>query len=159
MALEYSYGQAVSMSVSDFAAALHQRAVDGEVLRGDTNVDALLGRGAGLSGGAVVSVYRQAPYVLDSVVHDFDFAPTVGIVVRFDKFGDMRIQRDELVSLALAALDIDSGDAIGHVDYERVWLLRRDGRLVLGEHHLWTPEHLAMVPYPYERGELAFAEG
>ena len=159
MALDYSYQQAAGIPVNDFTVKLHQRAVVEGVLRADSHVEQLLGRGGLSVGGAVVSIRPKPPHQLDPVANDFDFAPTVAINVRLDKFGDLRVQTDELVSLAVTALQIDPGDSIGHVGYERIWLLRRGGRLVLGNDSIWTPERLAMVPFAYERGDLLFSDG
>lgn len=59
----------------------------------------------------------------------------------------------------LGLLDRVTGDAVLHYEYSEVWLLRRDGQLVLSDSDdVWHPEHLARVPHRYERARLVFSD-
>lgn len=69
----------------------------------------------------------------------------------------VRSQQDEMVWLAGGLLARLPGDAVLHWDSELAWLVRKGGRLVVSERDdIWTPERLAMLPVPFERGALAF---
>jgi len=113
------------------------------------------GPGAHVRGGMLVSVVESTPqpYVAP-VERTFGFASVLNVLFRFDKFGDSAGQRDDMVRLVVAVLADVVGDAVLEFAGENVWLLRREGRLVVDvDGGFWTPELLALLP-PHDRAEL-----
>ncbi|MEY9944121.1 SitI3 family protein [Kitasatospora sp. GAS1066B] len=89
------------------------------------------------------------------------FTPTVSVVFRLDKAGDISGQQDDMVRLASGLLSQVPGDAVLHFDYEDVWLVRQDGQLSLKERSdLWPALRLSGVSLPYGRQthEFVFPE-
>lgn len=85
--------------------------------------------------------------------------PTVSAAFRLGKDTDITGQQDDMIRLTDALLTEVPGDAVLHLDYEDVWLVRQDGRLSLSERSdLWPPHRLATVSEPYRRRTHEFAD-
>ena len=111
-----------------------------------------------LAGGVMVQVDRPFVSGEDPFVADFGMARAATVDATFDRDGDFDDQVDELLQLLFALLSAVGGDAVLHYDYAEVWLVRREGRVVLSDDDdIWTPDRLALVTVPHERSHLAFA--
>lgn len=61
-------------------------------------------------------------------------------------------QQDDMILLIARLLEWVDGDAVLQYRYEEVWLLRRNGELILNEgDDLWRPKRLALMTQPYRR--------
>ena len=115
--------------------------------------------GATTGSGLWVSVLEANPWRWDPVVQDLGFTPTVRAAFRLDKVTDTIEQTDDPIGLVAGLLDRVPGDAVLHLGYEVIWLLRRKGDLSLNERDdLWQPQRLAAVQHPYRRVTYAFSE-
>lgn len=111
-----------------------------------------------LSSGLMVEVDRPFVSGEDPFVADFGMARAATVDATFDTGRDFDVQVDELLQLLFGLLAVVAGTAVLHYEYAEVWLVRRDGRLVLSDDdHIWTPDRLARVEAPYERSPLTFA--
>ncbi|MFB7126463.1 SitI3 family protein [Kitasatospora sp. NPDC056273] len=80
------------------------------------------------------------------------FTPTVSVAFRLGKDTDPSGQQDDMTRLADALLARVPGDAVLHLDYEDVWMVRQDGQLTLSERSdVWPPNRLAAISEPYRR--------
>ncbi len=74
------------------------------------------------------------------MITDLGFSPTVSVVFRLDKQGEIADQQDDMIRLISGVLDRVPGDAVLHKDLEQIWLLRRGGDLSVSEQDdLWPP--------------------
>lgn len=68
---------------------------------------------------------------------------------------DAMAQLDEMLTVVFGLLERVPGDAVLHYEESEVWLVRRDGELILTDNdRIWIPERLARVPPPYRRAPL-----
>ncbi|MEU3566770.1 SitI3 family protein [Kitasatospora sp. NPDC006786] len=85
------------------------------------------------------------------------FTPTVSVAFRLGKTTDVSGQQDDMIRLSDALLARVPGDAVLHLDQEDVWMVRRDGELILGERSdSWPPDRLATVSGSYRRRTYEF---
>jgi hypothetical protein len=105
-----------------------------------------------------VTTARPRPFP-DALEEEFGIVHTCWVVFREDGDHDRFGQRDQMVWMVAGLLGRLPADAALHYQYEVLWLVRKEGRLVVNERDdIWTPGRLAMLPSPYERAALAFAD-
>lgn len=127
-------------------------------LLADTSPGELVGATLTLTSGLWVSVSPPFFSGEDPFLTDFGIERGASIDLQIDGMHDPEPQLDELLSLVLALLDEVPGDAVLHYASVEVWLVRRDGRLVLNDSDdIWPAGRLVTVTRPYERAPLAFA--
>ncbi|MGW3181586.1 SitI3 family protein [Kitasatospora sp. NPDC001119] len=116
-------------------------------------VDTLVAPGALTAYGTWIRVTQRRPIAWgDPQIGGRVFTPTVSIDFRLGKNADLSGQQDDMVRLADALLARVPGDAVLHLDYEDVWMVRQDGQLSLSESSdVWPPNRLAAVSGPYRR--------
>jgi len=94
-----------------------------------------------------------------TVLNRFGFTPTVTVVFRYDKEGDFGVQYDDMARLASELLERVPGDAVLHLDYEVIWLLRLHGEVSLNERNdIWPPHRLALITSPFRRATYHFED-
>src|SRR5690606_4266207 len=92
----------------------------------------------------------------DPVTEELGFNPTVDVTFRLAKDAASP-QQDQVVGLVAGLLRRVPGDAVLHYLGEHLWLVRRDGELVVNERpDFWSPERLAMLPTPFRRAHVPF---
>lgn len=124
-----------------------------EVADGPTPADATLT----LTSGLWVSIAPSFISGEDTFVADFGMARAATIDLQVDGTRDVEPQYEQMLQMVLGLLAALPGDAVLHYAYATVWLVRRDGQLILNEEDdVWPPERLASVDVPYERSHLAF---
>jgi hypothetical protein len=117
-----------------------------------------------LASGQLVSVRRIERH-LGTTHDDFGIDPALDVdfyVNQRAEPGDLDAllaqQEAEMVTIALALLDRLPGDAVLHREYDQVFLVRRDGRLVLSDDpDVWMDDLLPLVTQPYQRAALQFS--
>lgn len=122
-----------------------------------------MGDGVLLRGGtwcrAGAAVPSEEPWP-DPLEEAFGIKQTSWAVFREQGEQDRQHQRDEMVWLVAGLLARLLGDAALHFQYEVLWLVRRDGRVLVNDRDdIWTPDRLAMLGQPYERVPLRFSDG
>jgi hypothetical protein len=158
VSISYYLELAAQAPAAQVAAELHQVATTMGALDTSVAADALLD-GAVTGAGTWIRVAEEKPWPDSVVLTDLGFSPTLTVVFQLDKFADHAGQKDGMVRLVTGLLDRVAGDAVLHLDYETVWLVRRGGELELSEREdLWTPARLSAVPPGYRRAALSFAE-
>lgn len=114
-------------------------------------VDAVLTLTSGLRASVSLPV-SSGP---DPFVADLGIERATTVDMQMNATGPAGPQIDEMLHLVFSLLARLPGDAALHTEYTEVWLVRRDGHLVLSENDdLWRPDRLARVPSPYERASL-----
>jgi hypothetical protein len=107
---------------------------------------------------AWVRVYERSPAPWSPLTTDFEITPTVAVGFSVCKHDRIPEQQDVLVRLAIGLLDRVTGDAVLS-GVEAIWLMRRDGELILNERNdIWSEHRLAKLHQPYQRRALAFSE-
>ena len=102
---------------------------------------------------------ESRPRPWNAVITDLGFIPTVLVVFRLSKENGATPQQDDMLRLVSGLLDRVSGDAVLHLDYEHIWLLRHGGDLSLNERDdLGTPHRLAALSQRYRRTTHTFSE-
>ena len=162
MAIDFHLELGAPATPERVAGELLALAVEGGLLPAGTEATDLLGPGAVLRAGAwckVVAANNPFPWP-PPVEADFGIVRTCWVAFRLDLRSDaVRPQQDEMVWLCSGLLARLPGDAALHSDYEVLWLLRKEGRLLVSDRDdIWTAERLAMLPQPYERAHLAFSD-
>lgn len=110
-----------------------------------------------LTSGLRVEVVRQSVSAEDPFMADFGMVRAATVDFTIDGRVDPDRQLDELLQMVFGLLEVVRGDAVLHYEYEEVWLVRRDGQLVLNDDDvMWPPEELARIDLPYQRSHLAF---
>ncbi len=102
---------------------------------------------------------ESRPQPWNVVITDLGFIPTVLVVFRLSKENGATPQQDDMIRLVSGLLDRVPGDAVLHLDYEHIWLLRRGGDLSLSERSdIWPPHRLAALSQRYRRATHTFSE-
>jgi hypothetical protein len=110
-----------------------------------------------LTSGLLVEVVGQSVSGGDPFVADFGLVRAATVDFTIDGRSDPDRQFDELLQMVFGLFEVVRGDAVLHYEYEEVWLVRRDGQLVLNDDDvMWPPEELARIDVPYQRAHLAF---
>jgi hypothetical protein len=153
MALSYSLELVTPLSVTEVARKLDEVARSLRLFDASATVDALLGEGALTMYGTWLRVVTRKPTPWgDPLIGSRIFTPTVSVVVRLDKDADITGQQDDMTRLAVGLLPQVPGDAVLHLDYEDVWLVRQNGKLSLSERSdLWPANRLPTLSLPYRR--------
>ena len=95
----------------------------------------------------------------DPFIADFGVARASTVDLQTNATRPIGPQIDDLLDIVLELLDRLPGDAVLHYGYSEVWLVRRDGRLLLSDSDdIWRLDRLARFPGPYERVPLRFAD-
>lgn len=153
MAISYSLELVTPWAPAHVARKIVDLAQSMRMFAAPTTVDKLLEDGALTAYGTWVRVTPRQPVPWgDPQIGGRVFTPTVSIDFRLGKDTDISAQQDDMTRLAYALLVQVPGDAVLHLDYEDVWMVRQDGRLTLSESSdLWPPKRLAAVSGPCRR--------
>ena len=160
MAISFSLNLATPSPVAQVARELHGVARNLGLLAASTTADDLLDdEGAVTVLGTWIRVREAKPRPWNPVVNDLGFTPTVSIAFRLGKRDELDHQQDDMIHMVSRLLDRVPGDAVLHLDFEHIWLLRRGGDLSLNERDdLWTPNRLAALSQRYRRATHTFSE-
>jgi hypothetical protein len=119
----------------------------------------MLDEGAATTLGTWTRVIEVETQPWNPVVTDLGFTPTVAVVFRLDKQGEVSYQQDDMIRLVSGLLDRVPGDAVLHSGFEDIWLLRCGGELSLSEQaDIWPPQRLAGLSQRYTRTTHTFSE-
>ncbi|MFD4657052.1 SitI3 family protein [Kitasatospora sp. NPDC058444] len=153
MAISYSLELVTPWAPAHVAQKLVDVAQPMRIFDIPASVDTLLEDGALTAYGTWIRVTPRKPIPWgDPQIAGRVFTPTVSIDFRLGKDTDISAQQDDMTRLADALLAQVPGDAVLHLDYEDVWMVRQDGQLTLSESSdLWPPNRLAAVSGPYRR--------
>ncbi|MGW3178964.1 SitI3 family protein [Kitasatospora sp. NPDC001119] len=160
MAISYSLDLVTTWTTAEVARSLAEAARPMRLFDASASVDTLLGDGALTEHRTWIRVTpcRPTPWG-DPRIGGRVFTPTVSVAFRLAKHTDIPGQQDDMTRLTDVLLAQVPGDAVLHLDYEDVWLVRQDGELVLNERSdLWPPNRLAAVPGPYRRRTHEFTD-
>lgn len=120
--------------------------------------EAVLADGATTKLGTWIRLSEAKPRPWNPVITDFGFTPTITVVFRFATGDAMYDQDDDMIRMVSGLLGRFPGDAV-LTDYDDIWLLRRGGELSISDREdIWPSHRLAILPEPYRRDSLAFAE-
>lgn len=156
MAISYHLELATPLSAAEVARALHD--VASTVFVEPVQQEAALS-GTVTGSGTWLRVVEYDPQPWNVVVTDLELTPTVMAVFELGKTGDFDRQEADLVRLVSGLLTRIPDDAVLHQDHQTIWLVRRDGALTVNARDdVWSPELLALLALPNERGELSFAD-
>ncbi|MFJ6384115.1 SitI3 family protein [Kitasatospora sp. NPDC092039] len=160
MAISYSLELVTPWTTAQVAQKLADVAPSVRLFDTPATVDALVGDGAVTAYGTWVRVTPRKPTPWgDPQIGGRVFTPTVSVAFRLGKDTDASGQQDDMARLADALLAQVPGDAVLHLDYEDVWLVRQDGELSLSERSdFWPPNRLAAVSGPYRRQSHEFVD-
>ncbi|MEU6231807.1 SitI3 family protein [Kitasatospora sp. NPDC047058] len=158
MAISYSLELVTPLPTAAVAQEFAEVARSLRLFDPSTTADVLLDDGATTAYGTWTRVVTRKPTPWgDPLIGGRAFTPTVSVALRLGKDDDISGQQDDMVRLAVALLSRVPGDAVLHLDYEDVWLVRLDGALSLSERaDLWPANRLAEVPAPYRRESHEF---
>ncbi|MBV9025119.1 MAG: hypothetical protein JO362_15315 [Streptomycetaceae bacterium] len=92
----------------------------------------------------------------DDPVADLGIRPAVSVFFRYKKEG-YETQDDDLTKMVASLLKRFAEDAVLHFEYDSIWLLRRNGELLVNDTtEEWTPSRLALLPESFGRATLKF---
>jgi hypothetical protein len=158
MSISYTFELVTPLPATEVADRVLSIAGAGGVVEPSTTVDEVL-EGTGTVLGTWVRVMDTTPGPWDPVVEDLGIAATVRVIFWVGKKHEVSLQQDDMIRVVSGLLEAVSGDAVLHLHAEHIWLLRRDGDLIVSDNDdLWRPLRLAMIPSPYRRATLAFVE-
>ncbi|GHG23328.1 MULTISPECIES: SitI3 family protein [Amycolatopsis] len=158
MAISYDLEMATSSSPEQVARALLDAGRPLRLFEGSVTPEQVSRDGAVTPLRTWVRVYERNPAPWSPVVTDLGITPTVAIGFGIYKHDRIPEQQDELVRLVTGLLDRVTGDAVLS-GMETIWLIRRDGELILNDRDdIWPENRLATLPRPYRRKALAFSE-
>ncbi|MFD8707708.1 SitI3 family protein [Kitasatospora sp. NPDC059648] len=160
MAISYSLELVTPWSTAQVAQTFADVARSLRLVDASATVDALLGDGALTVYGTSLRVATRKPTPWgDPEIGGRVFTPTVSVVFRLGKDADISGQQDDMTRLADGLLAQVPGDAVLHLDYEDVWMVRQDGELTLSERSdFWPPNRLAGISAPYCRRSHEFVD-
>lgn len=158
MTISYRLEIATTFPAVDVANRLLELAgLDGALDLSAETHELLEGKGVKL--GTWLRIMDTRPEPFNPVVEDLGVNPTVSVSFRLGKEYAAHLQQDNMIRMVSELLSELAGDAVLHLHFERIWLLRRGGELTLSDDDaVWTPLRLSMVPPPYHRAALVFAE-
>jgi hypothetical protein len=161
MAIDFHFHLAPPTTAERVAATVLDLGGPQGVVPAGTTADELQGDGTTLRAGAWCRVTTPRPRSQPPPLEvDFGLVTACWLTFRVvPSNGSTVWQQDEMVWLVAGLLAHLPADAALHFQYEVLWLVRQEGRLVVNERDdIWTAERLAFLPPPFERGVLAFAE-
>ncbi|WP_158839985.1 SitI3 family protein [Saccharothrix deserti] len=157
MAISYTLDVKTPLSAAQVAGELHRVAVDVGLLAASTSETGVLDPGVVTTSGTWFRVIATPPSPWPPALTSFGFRPTVTAVFRFDKFGDIDTQTDDMIKLVSDLLGRVPGDLVLHCDLEEVWLLRSGDETVISDQDdLWPPHRTSLLAPPHHRKPLAF---
>jgi hypothetical protein len=151
---------AEALPAARVAKAVSDAATSSGSLRSDAVLHADPGGHITLVSGLHVQLFVPEPDPdPDEVAIAFGLDRAVSVWMRQNSSRPADAQYADVVTLTVGVLHQIESDAVLHLEYDRVWLLRRRGTLVLSDDdEWWSPDLLALVNLPYERAPLAFAD-
>lgn len=159
MAISYSLDLATPSPTAQVAGELHDVARAIGLLDASTTADDLLDEGVATGLGTWIRVVEARPRPWNAVITDLGFTPTVWVAFRLGKENGATPQQDDMIRLVSGLLERVPGDAVLHLHYEYIWLLRRGGDLSLSEQaDIWPPHRLAALSQRYRRATHTFSE-
>ncbi len=158
MALSYDLDLATSSSPEQVARAVLDVGRPSGLFQGAATPEQLSTDGAVTPLKTWVRVYERTAAPWSPLVTDFGITPTVAVGFGIYKHERIPEQQDDLVRVATGLLDRVTGDAMLS-GMDTIWLIRRDGELILNDRaDIWPEHRLATVRLPYRRKALAFSE-
>jgi len=143
--------------------ALNVRAVTAdEGLIASTGSDDLLTGVLTLTSGLWVSVSRlgDADPEVPTFGKELGVDSVAAVDLQLNGGRDAIAQLDEMLTVVFRLLERVPGDAVLHYEDSEVWLVRRDGELIVNDDdEIWVPDRLARVPPPYRRAPLVAPTG
>ena len=101
--------------------------------------------------GLTTYAYRFFDNYPSYIATDLGIEASMLIVFRLDKFQDWETQKKTLLRATLKLLRQVKGDAALLFNGEVVWLLHKEGELILNSgSDLWRPDDLVLVTLPYQ---------
>lgn len=159
MAIEYDFVVGTPAPVKQVAADVQEIALASGMVGAEVVPELVADEGVTTGSGLQVRVLEANPRPWDPVIQDLRFTPTVRVAFRLGKVADTTEQTDDMIRLVAGLLDRVPGDAVLHLGYELIWLVRRSGDLSLNERgDIWQPQRLAAVKEPYHRATYAFSD-
>lgn len=159
MAISYSLALATPSPTAQVASELHAIARALGLFDASVTPERVLGEGAVTRLGTWIRVVEARPRPWNPVITDLGFTPTVLAVFRLGKENGATPQQDDMIRMVSGLLDRVPGDAVLHLDYEHIWLLRRGGDLSLSEQDdIWPPQRLTALSQRYRRATHTFSE-
>ncbi len=159
MAISFSLNLATPSPAAQVARELHDIARAFGLFDASVTPERVLDEGAATVLGTWIRVREAKPRPWNPVVNDLGFTPTVSIAFRLGKRDELDHQQDDMIRMVSRLLDRVPGDAVLHLDFEHIWLLRRGGDLSLNERDdLWPPHRLAALSQRYRRATHTFSE-
>lgn len=158
MAISYSLDLVTPVTVLEVAQKLHEVGQSLRLFDVSVSTDALLGDGVRTAYETWIKVVSTKPVPWgDPLIAGRVFTPKVSVAFRIGKESDISGQQDDMVRLASALLSQVPGDAVLHLDYEDVWLVRQGDHLSLSERSdLWPAHRLTAFSLPYRRQSHEF---
>lgn len=158
MALSYDFEIATPTSLEQVACALLDVGRPLSLFEASITPEQVSRDGAVTPRGMWVRTYERRPAPWSPLVTDFGITPTAAIGFSLYKHDRIAEQQDDLVRVVTGLLDRLTGDAVLS-GMETIWLMRRDGELLLNERDdIWPERRLAALHQAYRRDTLAFAE-
>ena len=158
MAISYSLDLATPSPAAQVASELHDIARAFGLFDASVTPERVL-EGVATGLGTWIRVVEARPRPWNAVITDLGFTPTVWVAFRLGKDSEAGHQQDDMIRLVSGLLDRVPGDAVLHLDYEHIWLLRRGGDLSLSDRSdIWPPHRLAALSQRYRRATHAFSE-
>jgi hypothetical protein len=155
MSLGYTLAFARPLTAGDVARELLVIAREQDLLDASTSVDDLLEDGKATVHGTWLRVLDEDP-AEDDPVADLGITPGVSVFFRYKKEG-YATQDDDMTRMVSFLLSRFTEDAVLHLEYDSIWLLRRSGELLVNDTtQEWTSSRLALLPSPYRRAALRF---
>jgi hypothetical protein len=153
MAIDYNLDCATLLSVAEVATRLEDIGKAAGVFDASVTVELLMESGVNTRLGTWVRVVEERPpQPWHPVVAELGFTPTVSVTFRTAKGVDVSDQQDDMIRLVAPLLERIDGDAVLHLQFEQIWLLRKNGELTLHEgDDLWRPQRLALMTQPCRR--------
>lgn len=124
----------------------------------DVRIEKSKKRGVFLStdaSGLITDAYCFKDNDTSHIAADLGISAAMLIMFRLNKFTDLEAQKKVLIRLTIELLRQVEGDAVLLFNGEVVWLLRKQGELILNsDMNLWRPDALVLVTLPYEMKDL-----
>lgn len=112
-------------------------------------------KGEGLSSGLEVEAYVHETSGTPVLSDAFGVEGAAEVGMEVARHRDYFPQLQDVIRVTMEVLNLNDGDAVLHYELGTVWLVRRNGRLVLSDRDdLWSPDLLDLVTIPYDRAPL-----
>jgi hypothetical protein len=144
-------------TVEGLATVLHGFLAGQELVAPGAGSADLLGQGVPLTSRLQVHV-QTVPVRNDSVRTDFGVDSEAVVTLWVDRRAERDAQEAHVATIATGLVERIPDDLVLHRDYEVVYLVRRDGEVVVSEADSWWVDLIALVPPPYEKKQLTFTD-